>query len=61
MDEVQTGVGATGVMWAHERFNLQPPPDLVTFSKKFQSAGYFFPRPRNHSKLCLQTIQHLVW
>lgn len=33
MDEVQTGVGATGVMWAHERFNLQPPPDLVTFQK----------------------------
>ncbi|KAI5951917.1 UGA1 [Candida jiufengensis] len=45
MDEVQTGVGATGVMWAHERFNLQPPPDLVTFSKKFQSAGYFFHDP----------------
>lgn len=45
MDEVQTGVGATGVMWAHERFNLQPPPDLVTFSKKFQSAGYFYHDP----------------
>ncbi|EER34710.1 4-aminobutyrate aminotransferase [Candida tropicalis MYA-3404] len=45
VDEVQTGVGATGIMWAHERFNLQPPPDLVTFSKKFQSAGYFFHDP----------------
>ncbi|KAI5960552.1 UGA1 [Candida pseudojiufengensis] len=45
MDEVQTGVGSTGIMWAHERFNLQPPPDLVTFSKKFQSAGYFFHDP----------------
>ena len=45
MDEVQTGVGATGVMWAHERFNLQPPADIVTFSKKFQSAGYFYHDP----------------
>ncbi|EGW33392.1 4-aminobutyrate aminotransferase [Spathaspora passalidarum NRRL Y-27907] len=45
MDEVQTGVGATGKMWGHEHFNLSPPPDLVTFSKKFQSAGYFFHDP----------------
>lgn len=45
MDEVQTGVGATGVMWAHEHFNISPPADLVTFSKKFQSAGYFFHDP----------------
>lgn len=45
MDEVQTGVGATGVMWAHEHFNLSPPADIVTFSKKFQSAGYFFHDP----------------
>jgi 4-aminobutyrate aminotransferase/(S)-3-amino-2-methylpropionate transaminase len=42
MDEVQTGVGATGKFWAHEHFKLSPPPDLVTFSKKFQSAGYYF-------------------
>jgi len=42
VDEVQTGVGATGKLWAHEHFNITPPPDLVTFSKKFQSAGYFF-------------------
>ncbi|CCH45708.1 4-aminobutyrate aminotransferase / (S)-3-amino-2-methylpropionate transaminase [Wickerhamomyces ciferrii] len=42
VDEVQTGLGATGKLWAHEHFNITPPPDLVTFSKKFQSAGYFF-------------------
>ncbi|ODV62895.1 4-aminobutyrate transaminase [Ascoidea rubescens DSM 1968] len=42
VDEVQTGVGATGKLWAHEHFNLSPAPDLVTFSKKFQSAGYWF-------------------
>jgi 4-aminobutyrate aminotransferase/(S)-3-amino-2-methylpropionate transaminase len=34
VDEVQTGVGATGTMWAHEKWNLDTPPDAVTFSKK---------------------------
>ena len=42
VDEVQTGVAATGKMWAHEHFNLLPKPDMVTFSKKFQSAGYYY-------------------
>lgn len=45
VDEVQTGVGATGTMWCHEHFNISPPPDMVTFSKKFQSAGYYFHDP----------------
>lgn len=45
VDEVQTGVGATGKLWCHEHFNLTPKPDLVTFSKKFQSAGYYFHDP----------------
>ncbi|CCE65269.1 hypothetical protein TPHA_0K01360 [Tetrapisispora phaffii CBS 4417] len=45
IDEVQTGVGATGKMWCHEHAAIEPPPDLVTFSKKFQSAGYFFHDP----------------
>lgn len=42
VDEVQTGLGATGSLWCHEQANITPPPDLVTFSKKFQSAGYWF-------------------
>ncbi|KAG0051030.1 hypothetical protein BGZ83_004185 [Gryganskiella cystojenkinii] len=41
VDEVQTGVGATGDFWAHEAWNLTTPPDIVTFSKKFQAAGWF--------------------
>ena len=41
VDEVQTGLGATGKFWAHEHFNLPEAPDLVTFSKKFQTGGYF--------------------
>ncbi|KAJ3032630.1 hypothetical protein HK097_005165, partial [Rhizophlyctis rosea] len=41
VDEVQTGVGATGKMWAHEYWNLESPPDMVTFSKKMQAAGFY--------------------
>ncbi|KAI3337353.1 aminotransferase class-III-domain-containing protein [Xylariaceae sp. AK1471] len=45
VDEVQTGVGATGKFWAHEHWNLPSPPDMVTFSKKAQTAGYYFGDP----------------
>lgn len=31
VDEVQTGVGATGSFWAHEKWNLDTPPDFVSF------------------------------
>ncbi|KAJ4313168.1 4-aminobutyrate transaminase [Fusarium piperis] len=41
-DEVQTGFGATGKFWGHEHWNLSSPPDIVTFSKKAQTAGYYF-------------------
>ncbi len=36
-DEVQTGVGITGKMWAHEYFVK---PDLMTFGKKTQICGF---------------------
>lgn len=45
VDEVQTGVGATGKFWAHEHWNMEDPPDMVTFSKKAQAAGYYFGNP----------------
>lgn len=41
IDEVQTGCGATGKFWAHEYFNLESPPDIVTFSKKMLTGGYY--------------------
>ncbi|EFN68248.1 4-aminobutyrate aminotransferase, mitochondrial [Camponotus floridanus] len=41
MDEVQTGAGPTGKMWCHEYFNLDTPPDVMTFSKKMQLGGYY--------------------
>lgn len=36
------GFGATGKFWGHEHWELSSPPDIVTFSKKAQTAGYFF-------------------
>ena len=45
VDEVQTGVGATGKFWAHDHWNMSEPPDMVTFSKKAQTAGYYFGNP----------------
>ena len=36
MDEVQTGIGLTGKMWAHEYF-VQP--DIIAFGKKTQVCG----------------------
>ena len=41
VDEVQTGVGATGKFWAHEAWKLDHPPDFVTFSKKMQASGFY--------------------
>jgi L-lysine 6-transaminase len=37
VDEVQTGVGITGRMWAHEHFGLRP--DALAFGKKAQVCG----------------------
>jgi L-lysine 6-transaminase len=36
-DEVQTGVGMTGKMWASEHFVM---PDMITFGKKTQICGF---------------------
>jgi 4-aminobutyrate aminotransferase/(S)-3-amino-2-methylpropionate transaminase len=41
VDEVQTGGGATGTFWAHDEWKLDNPPDIVTFSKKLQTGGYY--------------------
>ena len=41
VDEVQTGVGVTGKFWGHEHWNLESPPDMVTFAKKMLSCGFY--------------------
>ncbi|MCM2332841.1 MAG: aminotransferase class III-fold pyridoxal phosphate-dependent enzyme [Anaeromyxobacteraceae bacterium] len=40
-DEVQTGWGATGKMWAHDHFDLPCPPDVVVWAKKAQNGVLF--------------------
>ena len=40
-DEVQTGVGITGKMWAHQLFNSSTQPDIICFGKKTQICGIF--------------------
>ena len=37
LDEIQTGVGLTGKMWAYEHFNFKP--DIIAFGKKTQVCG----------------------
>ncbi|MEU0544673.1 L-lysine 6-transaminase [Nocardia sp. NPDC005978] len=37
MDEVQTGVGLTGTMWAYQQLGVEP--DVVAFGKKTQVCG----------------------
>ncbi|KAF8372503.1 gta-1 [Pristionchus pacificus] len=43
VDEVQTGGGAAnGQIWAHSHWNLKEPADIVTFSKKLLTGGFYF-------------------
>uniref|UniRef100_A0A8D1U8W2 Uncharacterized protein n=1 Tax=Sus scrofa TaxID=9823 RepID=A0A8D1U8W2_PIG len=41
VDEVQTGGGSTGKFWAHEHWGLDDPADVMTFSKKMMTGGFF--------------------
>lgn len=38
LDEVQTGVGLTGKMWAYEHYGIIP--DMISFGKKAQVCGF---------------------
>lgn len=42
VDEVQTGVLTCGSFWAHQRWHLPTPPDIVSFSKKAQCSGFYY-------------------
>ena len=45
LDEVQTGVGMSGTLWAHDQLDLPRPPDMVCFGKKMQLGGFFATPP----------------
>jgi len=42
IDEVQTGCGPTGKFWAYEHFELDGPPDVLSFSKKMLTGGFYY-------------------
>eukprot|EP00933_Yihiella_yeosuensis_P071682 TRINITY_DN79911_c0_g1_i1.p1 TRINITY_DN79911_c0_g1~~TRINITY_DN79911_c0_g1_i1.p1 ORF type:complete len:564 (-),score=105.33 TRINITY_DN79911_c0_g1_i1:147-1838(-) len=42
VDEVQTGLYASGHTWAHEAWGLEESPDFVSFSKKALLGGYYY-------------------
>uniref|UniRef100_A0A4W5K435 4-aminobutyrate aminotransferase n=1 Tax=Hucho hucho TaxID=62062 RepID=A0A4W5K435_9TELE len=41
VNEVQTGGGSTGKFWAHKHWGLDDPADIVSFSKKMLTGGYY--------------------
>lgn len=43
-DEIQTGVGITGVFWGHEHFGEDARPDILAFGKKSQVCGILASR-----------------
>lgn len=52
-DEVQTGIGITGKMWAYQNYNVVP--DVISFGKKTQVCGILA------SKTKLDEVEHHVF
>lgn len=46
-DEVQTGIGLTGKMWAHQHF---VEPDMISFGKKMQVCGFLCSKRIHEAK-----------
>ena len=40
VDEVQTGLYGTGLLWGHEHYGFDHPPDGLVFSKRTQIPGF---------------------
>lgn len=52
VDEVQTGGGSTGKFWAHEHWGLDDPAEIVSFSKKLLTGGYYHKDELQADKVC---------
>ena len=39
----------SGKWWAHEHWGLETPPDVVTFAKKMQAAGFYYRKSLNNN------------
>lgn len=52
VDEVQTGGGSTGKFWAHEHWGMDDPADIVSFSKKLLTGGYYHKDELQADKVC---------
>lgn len=52
VDEVQTGGGSTGKFWAHEHWGMDDPADIVSFSKKLLTGGYYHKQELQADKVC---------
>jgi 4-aminobutyrate aminotransferase/(S)-3-amino-2-methylpropionate transaminase len=44
IDEVQTGCGSTGLMWCYQHYGMSDSPDLLTFSKKMLTGGFYLKK-----------------
>jgi len=51
-DEVQTGMVVSGRWWAHEHWELETPPDIVTFAKKMFTGGFYFSKKARWNHVC---------
>lgn len=58
VDEVQTGVAASGKYWAHHHWGPTADPDFVIYAKKAQTAGFYAKAEYRPS---LPYILHGTW
>jgi len=58
VDEVQSGCVTSGTYWAHEQWELDSPPDFVTFAKKMQASGCYHSE---ETKMVTPMRHHNTW
>ena len=60
-DEVQTGGGTVGHMWWHETWDLPTPPDIVVFSKKMMTGGFYHTEELRPTEVYNNLIHSKKW